>query len=324
MSKKKNQKHHPLSILIVAVLAVVAYFFFPQEADPQNHSKPETESSAPAPGVGDVRHSLCTSLSSQAQAYYTGEYSFDTLSGLKGSKDAPMDSPLFDALHNLMTDTMTDSVTYRSLTKYFPETDCTNGSENASLIYSDSVSSDSYSREHVWPKSKASFHIKDGGCDIHHLRPENTAVNSTRRNYIFGNVRGVLKDYKTDQYEGRDVLYYSSTENRVELNDNVKGDVARILLYVYVRWEEPNLYMDVENPVTGPEEEDINTGERVIESLDTLLQWCQEDPVDQWEMVRNDKCQDIQGNRNVFIDYPELAWLLFGKEVPASMPTPTA
>ncbi len=322
MSKKQKQKYHPLTILIVAILAAVTYFFFPQEAEPGNGTKPDTEATAPAPGLGDVRHSLCTSLSPQAKAYYTDEYSFDSLSGLKGSKDAPMDSPLFEALHSLMADTMTDSVSYRSLTKYFPETDCTNGSANASMIYSDSVSSDSYSREHVWPKSKASFHIKGGGCDIHHLRPENTAVNSTRRNYIFGNVRDVLKDYKTGQYEGRDVLYYSSDDNRVEVNNNVKGDVARILLYVYVRWEEPNLYEDAKNPVLGTEEDEVNTGERVIESLETLLQWCREDPVDQWEMVRNDKCQDIQGNRNVFIDYPELAWLLFDQEVPASMPTP--
>ncbi len=323
MSKKKKQNYHPFTILIAVLLAIFAYLFFPQEGESQDRPQTETESTAPAPGIGDVRHSLCTALSTEAQAYYTGEYSFAALSQLQGSRETPMDSPLFNALHDLMTDTMTDSVSYRSLTKYFPETDCTNGSANASMIYSDSVSSDSYSREHVWAKSKASFHIKDGGCDIHHLRPENTTVNSTRRSYIFGNVRGVLEDYKTDQYEGRDVLYYSSADNRVEVNDNVKGDVARILLYVYVRWEEPNLYEDVKNPKLGTEEDDVNTGERVIESLDTLLQWCREDPVDQWEMVRNDKCQAIQGNRNVFIDYPELAWLLFGQEVPQSMPTPS-
>ena len=59
-----------------------------------------------------------------------------------------------------------------------------------------------------------------------------------------------------------------------------------------------------------------------MESLDTLLQWCEEDPVDQWEMARNDLTQQVQGNRNVFIDYPELAWLMFDREVPADMPTP--
>lgn len=61
----------------------------------------------------------------------------------------------------------------------------------------------------------------------------------------------------------------------------------------------------------------------VIESLDTLLEWMQEDPVDTWEMSRNDCVQKVQGNRNVFIDYPEFAWLLFGRELPADYDTPS-
>ena len=49
----------------------------------------------------------------------------------------------------------------------------------------------------------------------------------------------------------------------------------------------------------------------------------QEDPVDTWEMSRNDCVQQVQGNRNVFIDYPEFAWLLFGRELPADYDTPS-
>ena len=62
---------------------------------------------------------------------------------------------------------------------------------------------------------------------------------------------------------------------------------------------------------------------KVIENLDTLLAWCEMDPVDTWEMGRNDAVERIQGNRNVFIDYPEYAWLLFGKEIPTDMVTPS-
>jgi hypothetical protein len=47
------------------------------------------------------------------------------------------------------------------------------------------------------------------------------------------------------------------------------------------------------------------------------------DPVDTWEMGRNEVVEAYQGNRNVFIDYPELAWLLFGEEVPDDMVTPS-
>ena len=54
-----------------------------------------------------------------------------------------------------------------------------------------------------------------------------------------------------------------------------------------------------------------------------MLEWCALDPVDEWEMGRNDVVEDIQGNRNVFIDYPEYAWLLFDKEIPDEMTTPS-
>ena len=54
-----------------------------------------------------------------------------------------------------------------------------------------------------------------------------------------------------------------------------------------------------------------------------LLEWCELDPVDDWEMGRNDVVEVLQGNRNVFIDYPEYAWLLFDEEIPDGMTTPT-
>ena len=273
-----------------------------------------------------TRHQLCTALSSQAKSYYTGQYTYDNMSVLTGGNESclnSMDSPLFQRLNSLMTSTMTDSVSYKSLTSYWPETD------NNLLIYSDTKTSSGISREHVWPKSRASFHEKDGGCDIHHLRPEDSSVNSTRSNYTMGNVVGAISDYSTKTYGSKTVLWYngSYTGNNcnglVEVADNVKGDVARILLYVYVRWEEANLFEKDPSPKAGSNDSGGNDGKKVIESLDTLLEWCENDPVDAWEMKRNDLCQDVQGNRNVFIDYPEYAWLLFGQTIPNDMKTPS-
>ena len=94
---------------------------------------------------------------------------------------------------------------------------------------------------------------------------------------------------------------------------------------MYCCWGQPNLYSDLDTSLLpeGDPDEVTNTGGRVITDLDTLLTWCEDDPVDTWEMKRNDLAQLQQGNRNVFIDYPELSWKLFSREVSAGMQTPT-
>ncbi len=269
----------------------------------------------------DHRGTLCTSLSAKAKAYYTGSYAYDKMSALSGGSTdcvTSMDSALYKSLKSLMSSTQTNQVSYKSLTKYWPTTD------NNILFYADQTGS-GYNREHVWPKSRASFYQKNGGCDLHHLRPANQTVNSTRSNYTMGYVNGVINGCSTYQYGGRTVLWYSAGNDLVEVRDNVKGDVARILLYVYCRWGQPNLYQNVKKenlPALDSDDKD-NNGKKVIESLDTLLKWCKSDPVDTWEMTRNDETQTIQGNRNVFIDYPEYAWLVFGQDIPNDMQTPS-
>ena len=267
------------------------------------------------------RDTLCTSLSTKAKAYYTGAYTYDKMSALPGGNTdcvASMNSALYKSLQKLMSSTQTDSVSYNSLTRYWPTTD------NNILFYADQTGT-GYNREHVWPKSRASFYKKNGGCDLHHLRPANQTINSTRYNYTMGYVNGVINGCSTANYGGRTVLWYSAGNDLVEVRDNVKGDVARILLYVYCRWGQPNLYQNVaeKDLPAFDSDDDANNGKKVIESLDTLLKWCKSDPVDTWEMTRNDETQTIQGNRNVFIDYPEYAWLVFGQDIPNDMKTPS-
>ena len=267
----------------------------------------------------DRRGTDCTSLSSQATAYYTGNYTYDTMSKLQGGTTnclTTVDSAMYKQLQTLMKSTMTNSVSYKALTNYWPATD------NSIYFYSNTGYGGNVSREHVWPKSHATFHQSGGGSDLHHLRPEDAQVNSRRWNYTMGNVKSTVSNPTTYDYDGKVVLWYSSDKYLVEVPDYVKGDVARILLYVYVRWEEPNLFMNDPSAKPGPGDEK-NDGIKVIESLDTLLEWCELDPVDTWEMKRNDEVQNIQGNRNVFIDYPEYSWLLFGQEVPNDMTTPS-
>ncbi|MDD5924596.1 MAG: endonuclease [Clostridia bacterium] len=283
-----------------------------------------------------VRHEVCTSFSKNADDYYSGKYSFETLKLLEGNDSGSsleaMESELFESLSNLMSDTQSYNPKYSGYTKnslayYWEYTDAADGEPGYYYFYTDCKKNDKYTmnREHVWAKSNASFYQKNGGSDLHHLRPAVDYVNSSRSNYMFGNVKGVLKNYDTSVANDTDVIWYSKADNLVEVADNVKGDVARIIMYVYVRWQQPNLLEQVtsRNLPELDADDSQNDGKPIFESLDTLLEWMEQDPVDTWEMGRNDIVEQIQGNRNVFIDYPELAWMLFDEPIPNDMQTPS-
>ncbi|MCR5332261.1 MAG: endonuclease [Lachnospiraceae bacterium] len=274
------------------------------------------------------RDTVCTELSEAAVAYYSGEYSIGSLSKLTGDL-------LKSALHDLMTDTdkYSNKVSYSMLTKYFPYVDAEDGKAGTVLFYSDALPVEAtdtqkatiISREHVWPKSHASFHENFGGSDLHHLRPTDSIVNANRSSYCFGSVDKTDKNTRIDRLgdknSGKIAGWWNVEADRFEPLDNVKGDIARILLYVYVRWEEPNLVKDVEISVIDESQgqKNNNDGKKVIESLDTLFTWMELDPVDTWEMGRNDLVQQVQGNRNVFIDHPELAYAMFERTTPGDV-----
>ena len=288
------------------------------------------------------RHTVCTSLSANARAYYTGEYRYETLKSLQGvdstdSYEAAQNNPLFTRLHTLMSTTRNDTtVVYSgtgadSLASYWRYTDAVGGKVGYQYFYADlfsgSYGTDSMQREHIWPQSKASYFQLNGGADLHHLRPSIGGVNQSKSNRAFADLVGTDTAYTSYQVNNQDVIWVGvkDFDKVLDVRDNVKGDVARILLYIYVRWEQPNLYSDVASSKLPPLDSDdkSNNGIRVIEDRATLLRWCRQDPVNTWEMERNDLTQDVQGNRNVFIDYPELAWYLFGLTPPSDMQTPS-
>ena len=149
-----------------------------------------------------------------------------------------------------------------------------------------------WNREHVWAKSHGDFGTSTGpGTDIHHLRPEDVTVNSIRGNKDFDNggtaVSGAAGNYTdSDPFEPRDA---------------VKGDVARMILYMAVRYEGDDAFADLE-----PNDRVSNGSAPNIGRLSVLKQWSQEDPPDSFEERRNDVIFDrYQHNRNPFIDHPE-------------------
>ena len=145
-------------------------------------------------------------------------------------------------------------------------------------------------REHVWPQSLGDSKSQQGGYDLHHIRPTLYETNNARGNKIYGNVEHTSSN--AQKYDG--VIYAYMTSKVFEPVDDVKGDVARIVFYYSIMYGY-----------------DLS----IIVSDDTfseILEWNRIDPVSDVEINRNNQVFNIQGNRNIFIDYPELADLIWG------------
>ena len=298
--KKLTRNLIALALTVITLL----YSVVPAYATDNAPVQPETYSTTANSGV---RHVICTTLAgTSAASYYTGDYTYENLSGLSSDR-------LLNSLRTLMTSTHKTITTYANCRDYANKTDCENADGTTIVTLYTSYKSNfgqynngsGWNREHVWPKSLGGFNQDGAGADLHHIRPTENKTNSQRGNKLYGNVNGGTTT--TGNMSG---LNGGSYSGYFEPLDTVKGDVARICLYVYVRW--------------GAEYTDCSKITNVFQSIDVLLEWCELDPVDTWEMGRNEVVGKIQGNRNVFIDYPELAWTLFDREVPENMTTPSS
>jgi len=168
-----------------------------------------------------------------------------------------------------------------------------------------------WNREHVWAKSRGDFGTSAGaGTDVHHLRPCDIEVNETRNNRNFDNCINCMEVIDDGFNTG------SKTDANLwtfEPRDEVKGDVARIVFYMTVRYEgeggEPDL--ELTNTLLS------NTDKSPLHAvMNTLIEWNRIDTVSDWEKNRNEIIyRNFQLNRNPFIDYPELAEYLYGNKI---------
>ncbi|GAA0350978.1 hypothetical protein GCM10009092_14220 [Bowmanella denitrificans] len=183
-------------------------------------------------------------------------------------------------------------------------------SNNVTLIYkgtsiakssngsgSQSSNPDNWNREHVWPNSHGfgsqSF---EAYTDIHHLRPSDISVNSSRGNLDFDDSDAPLSEAPQNRIDS----------DSFEPRDAVKGDVARMMFYMDTRYEGADTTPDLQlvDRLTGP-------GEAALGKLCRLIEWHNADPVDSTEQMRNDAIYEFQGNRNPFIDHPEWVDVLY-------------
>ena len=164
-------------------LALLLSLFVPSAANTvfATDSQPTSYSDSYNSGT---RHVVCTTLDGTgASDYYTGSYTYDTLSGQSSSA-------LLQSLRTLMTNTHDYFSSYTDCKNYSANTDCQNEDGTVVLLYSSYVSSMSqwngWNREHVWPQSLGGDNTTGGGADLHHIRPADASLNSSRSNQPYG------------------------------------------------------------------------------------------------------------------------------------------
>lgn len=229
-------------------------------------------------------------------------------SSLNGLKNADLKNAIFRLVRNF-----TQVSSYSALPQYFQKTDVYPESMQWWDMYSDiplyAPSFKGLNREHSFPKSwwGGSTEVP---CyvDLNHLYPSEAAANMAKSNFPLGTV----DPSRTPSFSnGITTVGYpvagqgGGAASVFEPDDEYKGDFARTYFYMATAYQDMTwkyTYMVSQN--TYPT---LNNW-----SVELLLKWHRQDPVSDKEVMRNQQVYLIQNNRNPFIDYPELAELLWG------------
>jgi endonuclease I len=157
-----------------------------------------------------------------------------------------------------------------------------------------------WNREHVFARSLAIPALTTDnpgpGTDVHNLRPADATMNSTRSNRKFTAGSG-------DAGVALNGGWYPG--------DEWIGDVARMMMYMYLRYNGDGSSVAKTQcyPVNVGIGDVLEVDENMIE---LFLLWNVEDPISDLEKQRNDYVEEVQGNRNPFIDNPYLATMIWG------------
>ncbi len=110
--------------------------------------------------------------------------------------------------------------------------------------------------------------------DLHDIYPVTSAVQLERRNAVFGNVLDT-------SYAALSKCGYYTGYQLIEPGDDIKGNIARILVYMIERYSLP-----------------------ILGDLETYKKWNKMDPPDATEKRRNQRVKAIQGNANPYVTHP--------------------
>lgn len=230
---------------------------------------------------------------------------------------ARMDGKKKEALKNAACEVIRPHtvVTYNSLfPQQFPKTDVYpelyDGNRRWWEMYSDIVFlvRDGWrgmNREHSLPKSWWGGEQNDAYTDLNHLYPSESEANMAKSNYPLGEVQTPKFDNGVSKvgyaYSGQG----GGASQVFEPADEYKGDFARTYFYMATcyqdfTWKYTYMLQNGTYPTLKPW------------AYEMLLDWARKDPVSQKEIDRNEAVYLIQGNRNPYIDFPELAEYIWG------------
>ena len=229
-------------------------------------------------------------------------------SSLNGKSEGELKTAVYNLVHNF-----TRVSSYSALPSYFQKTDVYPESRRWWGMYSDipfyAPSFSGLNREHSFPKSWWGGSQTVGAyVDLNHLYPSERAANTAKSNYPLGEVdrTRALKFENGVCYVGTPARGQGGGASYVfEPNEEYKGDFARTYFYMATCYQDLTWkykYMVDQNlyPTLTPW------------AVNLLLKWHREDPVSEKETDRNEEVYKIQGNRNPFIDMPELAEYIWG------------
>ncbi|WMS88405.1 endonuclease [Pleionea litopenaei] len=191
-----------------------------------------------------------------------------------------------------------------------------------------------YNREHSWPKSYGFPDDHPGNypyTDTHHLFISNIDYNSARANKPFANCASSCEAWPTQANNGsggspseQNLTSGDFTQGKWQAWSGRRGDVARALMYMAVRYDggthgqtghsEPDLRLTDDLSLIASSSTGSNLSVAYMGLKSILLQWHQQDPVDDQERQRNDVIYSFQGNRNPFVDHPEFATCVFNNQ----------
>jgi endonuclease I len=248
--------------------------------DNQTPEKPPVEETTPPVGDIDARYDSVKDLTGKdlfgALHKMTGE-------NYKGSGYSQSKAYMYSDIDN--TDGKVRTL-YSSM--YFAKGQNTKRYLETKDENKDGTSGDFVNCEHTWPQSMFNK-TRPMVSDIHHLYPTLSKPNGMRSRNPFGEFLKTRKSYSNSAGS-------KSNGKRFEPADEAKGNVARAQFYFYTRYHNRNIFSS-----------GFSKSQYWTKNLPMFLKWHKADPVDEWELKRNNAIEKFQGNRNPFIDVPAFA-----------------